>query len=958
MLFASWFKTRKTHAKHVPIRRRTFAPRLEFLEDRLAPATFTVLNTADSGAGSLRQAILDANGNAGADLISFNIGGGGVQTIAPTSGLPTITDPVIIDGTTQPGFAGSPIIELNGAGAGLASGLVITAGNSTVRGMVINRFQATGTFGSDGKGAGIVLSTNGGNIIEGNYVGTDASGTAGLGNYRWGVLIFAGSSANRIGTNGDGIADAAERNVISANGTVGNTSTGAGLIIIGTADNVVAGNYFGTDVTGTVALGNTNRGISIQNGAHGNRVGTDGNGVADAAERNLLSGNRRNGIVIASDPNQPLTYGNTVAGNYIGTNAAGTGPLGNGRFGISIFGAAEGNQVGGAAAALSNTIAFNGEAGVTVLNVATDLTFATGNRIQGNSIHSNVGLGIDLALDSNGANGATPNDLSDGDTGPNNLQNFPVLAYAVPGATTQVAGALNGAANTTFTLDFYANAAADPSGYGEGQRYLGFASVTTDGSGNASFNVTLVAATTAGEIVTATATDPIGNTSEFSAVGTVDVSGRVFDDKDNDGAYEPGDGDVGIGGVTVQLFHEASGTLIATRTTAADGTYYFDVNLGAGSFKLVAAQPAGFLDGRETAGNLGGTVDNTQDSNQISGISVSGTTNAVDYLFAEIRPSQALGLVWSDFNNDGEVNFGETAIAGTTIQLTGLDERGNSVNQSVTTDATGVYTFIDLRPSNATGYTLHEMQPAGFVDGLDTLGQVNGVTVGNGSVNDTFSAIVLPHPNSLAENYNFGERPASDGAVTAGQTATIGYWQNTNGQNLIKALNGGSTSTQLGNWLAATFPNMYGASAGANNLTGQTNTQVAAFYTTLFVRTVKTAAGGGPAKMDAQVMATAIAAYVTNQTLAGPTAAAYGFQVTENGVGTRTFNVGSNGAAFGGANNSSVSVLDLLLAVNSRSKNGLLYDLDGDGDANDSLETSYRTIANNVFSAINEAGDI
>src|SRR5207248_3124461 len=114
----------------------------------------------------------------------------------------------------------------------------------------------------------------------------------------------------------------------------------------------------------------------------------------------------------------------------------------------------------------------------------------------------------------------------------------------------------NSTANTTFTLDFYANAVADPSGCGEGQRYLGSAAVSTDGGGDASFNVTLAAATVAGEFVTATATDPGGNTSEFSAVGKVDVSGRAFDDKDNDGAYEPGEGDVGIAGVSVQLFHE------------------------------------------------------------------------------------------------------------------------------------------------------------------------------------------------------------------------------------------------------------------------------------------------------------------------------------------------------------------------------------------------------------------
>jgi hypothetical protein len=441
----------------------------------------------------------------------------------------------------------------------------------------------------------------------------------------------------------------------------------------------------------------------------------------------------------------------------------------------------------------------------------------------------------------------------------------------------------------------------------------------------------------------------------------VDVSGRVFDDKDNNGAFEPGDGDAGIGSVTVQLFDETSGSLIASRTTAADGTYLFDVNLGAGTYRVVAVQPAGFLDGRETAGNLGGTVDNVHDSNQIGAISVGapGTTaDAVDYLFAEIRPSQALGLVWRDSDNDGQVDFGETAIEGATVELTGLDDRGNAVSRSVTTDANGIYAFTDLRPSNAAGYTIHELQPAGYVDGMDSLGTVNGVAVGDSSVNDSFSAVVLPRPGSFAENYNFGELPPANGGVTSGQTATIGFWQNKNGQNLLKSLNGGPTSTQLGNWLATTFPNVYGAAAGANNLTGKTNAQVAAFYKTLFARTAHNAAGGGPAKMDAQVMATAFAVYVTNQSLAGTTAAAYGFHVDETGVGTRTFNVGCNGAAFGVANNSQVAVLDLLLAVNSRSRNGLLYDLDGDGDATDSQETLYRTMANDVFSAINQAGDI
>jgi hypothetical protein len=136
---------------------------------------------------------------------------------------------------------------------------------------------------------------------------------------------------------------------------------------------------------------------------------------------------------------------------------------------------------------------------------------SVGNAIRGNSIHSNGGLGIDL-----GGDGVTPNDPGDADTGPNQLQNFPVLSVALAGGSTWVTGTLNGLANTTFTLDFYASAAADPSGFGEGARYLGSAVVTTDGSGNAHFEVVLAAPTAPGEVVTATATDPAGNTSEFS----------------------------------------------------------------------------------------------------------------------------------------------------------------------------------------------------------------------------------------------------------------------------------------------------------------------------------------------------------------------------------------------------------------------------------------------------------
>jgi hypothetical protein len=206
-------------------------------------------------------------------------------------------------------------------------------------------------------------------------------------------------------------------------------------------------------------------------------------------------------------------------------------------------------------------------------------------------------------------------------------------------------------------------------------------------------------------------------------------------------------------------------------------------------------------------------------------------------------------------------------------------------------------------------------------------------------------------------NYNFGERPAAGGAVQHGQTAAIGFWQNKNGQHLIQSLNGGPSSTQLGDWLARTLPNLYGPNAGAHDLVGKTNSQVAALFVFLFKQT---AATDGPPRLDAQVLASAFAVYVTNETLAGQTAAAYGFRVTAAGVGTSTFDVGSaNGAAFGLSPTDStvMTVLDLLLATDTMSRDGVLYDVDGSG-AISSFERRLREMANSVFAAINVRGDI
>ena len=148
-------------------------------------ATLIVSNTSASGPGSFQQAILDANATNGLDTIAFHIPGTGVQTITPTNALPPITDSVVIDGTTQPGFAGTPLIELNGASAGANDGLRLQAGNSTIRGLAINRFA----------GAGIhVTAPSGTNFIQGNFIGTDPSGSIARGNGDRGA---SGSAAPR-----------------------------------------------------------------------------------------------------------------------------------------------------------------------------------------------------------------------------------------------------------------------------------------------------------------------------------------------------------------------------------------------------------------------------------------------------------------------------------------------------------------------------------------------------------------------------------------------------------------------------------------------------------------------------------------------------------------------------------------------------------------------------------------
>ncbi|HEY7008659.1 MAG TPA: right-handed parallel beta-helix repeat-containing protein [Jatrophihabitantaceae bacterium] len=544
-----------------------------------ASTTIYVTNTSDSGTGSLRDAILEANDPTLAwDTIAFNINGSGQQVITPVNNLPAFTAPVTLDGYTQSGA--SPATEASAAVLNIVidarnttRGLALNTNNSYVRGLVIT--------GSRGNG----IDVNGkNNRVDGNYVGLTAAGTA-AGNGGDGIQVSG--TANIIGAG-----DPSTRNVVSAN-------EGAGVEVVSGRDNAVAYNYVGTGVNGTSDLGNGGDGVLVDaddtivdsniiggNGGNGvllqgaagkvvgNQIGVSSTGTlpsvisndldgvrvagADATIGEYLAGNTiganlGNGIRLAST-------GASVAANYVGTDDNGQVLYGNLVDGVRVDGSQ--NVIGGPDATSANVVSGNDQRGVHVVgngnqvlrnlvgtapnglsgrpnfgpgiqvdgdrNQISDNTaaFNDGPGIEislglddpmtGNSVHDNTGLGIDLA-----PLGSTANDVLDGDAGSNDVLNYPVVRSAVPAGTgTQIRWAVvRGLANTAMQLEFFASDAC-VTGDREGARPLGTVIATTDPAGNARGTVVVPGASTSGEGITATATllpVPISPTSELSA---------------------------------------------------------------------------------------------------------------------------------------------------------------------------------------------------------------------------------------------------------------------------------------------------------------------------------------------------------------------------------------------------------------------------------------------------------
>ena len=591
--------------------------------------TFVVSNTGDNGGvdpapfagtGTLRQAIVDANANAGADAINFNIPGAPF-TISLLAPLPAITGQVTIDGTSQAGFAGVPIIELSGLSAGAANGLTINASSCLVRALVLNRFN----------GHGIAVTGNS-NVLEGNFIGTNATGTFALANTLDGVFISGGST-----------------------NTIGGTTPAA---------------------------------------------------------RNLLSGNR-NGIQITG-----VGTGNQVRGNFIGTNVSGGSAVGNSANGVLISGSS-GNAVGAVGSASSNTIAFNGAAGVAV-------TSGTGNSILSNSIFLNGGLGIDL-----GPAGVTPNDAGDGDSGANNLQNFPVLTSATQvGTSTAIEGTLNSTPSTAFRIEFYANQVSNPSGFGEGQSFIGSIAVATDATGNVTFSPTFPVTVAAGQIITSTATsDLAGNTSEFSK--SIQVGGLV-------------------GGTPADL--SVTVTMTPSPETGSDITKTISVtNAGPATAASVTVTDVlstslSFLSCNSTAGGVCGGTGNIR---TVTFASLPPGTTAVITIVARVNCSvaggTAIGNTASVFSaSTPDNNPGNNMATATTIAVNPAPRitcPGNITRSNDSGSCGGTVTYFPVALDNCPAPNVSCSPPSGAVFAIGTTA-VNCIATDSGGATATCSFTV------------------------------------------------------------------------------------------------------------------------------------------------------------------------------------------------------------------------
>jgi hypothetical protein len=481
------------------------------------------------GSTSAAQNVISSNGSAGVRVFDETNGTSAIHNMIQGNIIGLTSDGVSVLGNAQ-------------------QGVVIASAQNTVDDTNIISANLDG----------VLLSGTGatGNLINGNYIGTNGTGTGKLGNVNAGIDIESASN-NTISGNAKPSATSGLQ-IISGNNV--------GVLINGIAAtaNQILGNFIGTDITGTIDLGNALQGVEIDN-APGNTIGN-----TTTTGLNLISANYTGVEIIGG-----LATNNVIQSNKIGTDITGTLPLGNETDGVFIHQGASNNLIGGSTAAAGNTIAFNSRDGVRIQDAS------NGNSILSNSIFANGGLGIDLVSSGNPATSPT-------------IVNPPSLsAVATSITSTIITGTLNGTPNSTYTIQFFSSATQDPTGVGEGGQYLGQTSVITGPNGIADFSANLPSLLKSGQYVTATATDSAGNTSLFSSpvtqiFGTVQFQMTNYTVSEDVGtvtitATRTG----GSGGYFTVGYATADGTAQAgTDYSSASGTLTFDPGVDSQAFSI------------------------------------------------------------------------------------------------------------------------------------------------------------------------------------------------------------------------------------------------------------------------------------------------------------------------------------------------------------------------------------
>ena len=614
------------------------------MESRVLLTVYPVTEARDgTDPGTLRWAITQVNKGTGGDTIAFAIAGADAiaKTIHLGSELPTIAVPVTIDGTTQPNYQGTPLIQLDGSGAGAnAVGLTLVAGSSTIVGLSIVGFQ----------GDAIRIAGAGGNTIAGNYIGIGLDGSAVSANRGQGLVV--NSANNTIG----GLL-ANQGNVISGNG-------GYGIILEGASSNLVQGNLIGVDASGTLKRSNGAAGILVRNSLNNVIGGTS------APAGNVISGNGTHGVETFG-----VTDGLLVQGNAIGTDRSHSLNLGNRVDGVHLF--SSNNTIGGQAPGAGNTIAYNGIVGLGVGAGVSLILNVVNNAVLSNSIFANVGLGIDL-----GGSG-------------NRSQQPPRIDGATTNATsTSVSGLVNGRPNAAYLLQFFANTQGDPLGFGEGEIFLGTLQVQTDAAGNAVYSGSFPVGVAPGALVSATATDASGNTSQFARnitlKGTADLGVSL--------TSSPSSAAVGEA-ITFTMVVTNYGPTLASWVSA---TAILPVGV-----TIVSASTE---DGRPGVPGPNSITFNT------GGLEVGESLTAT----IVVRTSVATGSLatasasvqgWDGDPNPGN-NTANTSVVLSPVVDLGVDVKAPTEPVVAGRNVTYVVTLSNLGPSTATGLTLTNILPA------------------------------------------------------------------------------------------------------------------------------------------------------------------------------------------------------------------------------------------------------